>query len=474
MIIPGEPEALSALVQRQALKQVIDSNVLEPLLGLDKDGKPVPRLATGWEQLDPTTWRLKLRKGVKFHNGESFSARDVVETAKWLMDEQKTSTIYGYVPIKEATAVDDNTVDLKFTSPQPLFLIQQIYFVIYPASIASDPAKREAAVRMPVGTGPYQMVSWDAGRSIKLARYDGYWGTKPQIAGAEVSWRSEPAVRMAGLLANEADWVMDIPIEEVAKAPRTVPLTVPDRYEFRLDSAVQPNPILADKRLREALDYSIDRNALLQLFQGQAVVLQGQLALPGEFGYNADLKARPFDLEKAKDLVSEAGAVGRTMTMTCGTGKRPKQRELCEAAVSMFEKTGLKINLLLLAPGEDTNYSTNKPGKVSDIHQQAPDFLFESEGRFGSSFNKGAVQVAFDDQPVWDLFTQAKAETNLDARSEKLGKAWAALYQEAHYIPLVVPTIVYGLGPDLEWTPDITGWPELATMKISGQGPAAK
>src|SRR5579884_2145976 len=298
------------------------------------------------------TRRVHLRKGVKFHNGESFSSADVVATAKWLIDDQKLSAIYGYVPLTDAVAVDDSTVDLRFDTPQPLFLIQQIYLEIYPASIAKDPSKRAQMAGAPIGTGPYKFVKWDIGRSITLQRFGDYWGTKPPIGSVEVTWRKEAGVRLAALVAGEADWVMDVPLEEASKAPKVVGLPSTDnRYEFRLDTAVQQNPILGEKRLRQALDYSLDRQALVGLFNGQATILQGQLAVPGEFGYSPDTKARPYDLERAKALVAEAGATGKTVTMTCGDNKRPKQRELCQAASSMFEKTGLKVNLMMLAPG---------------------------------------------------------------------------------------------------------------------------
>src|SRR5581483_4550485 len=202
MMISAEPEQLTAMTRREWLKEVLDSNILEPLIGLDKDGKPVPRLATSWEGIDGNTWRVHLRKGVKFHNGESFSSADVVATAKWLIDDQKLSAIYGYVPLTDAVAVDDSTVDLRFDTPQPLFLIQQIYLEIYPASIAKDPSKRAQMAGAPIGTGPYKFVKWDIGRSITLQRFGDYWGTKPPIGSVEVTWRKEAGVRLAALVAG--------------------------------------------------------------------------------------------------------------------------------------------------------------------------------------------------------------------------------------------------------------------------------
>jgi len=474
LMLSNEPTPYAATERRELLKETMDSNVLEPLFRLDPSGKPVPALALSAESRDSTkTWRVQLRQGVKFQNGDSFGAKDVVETAKWMLAYQKdtgTSGIYSYVPITDAVQVDDYTVDLKFASPQPLFLIQQIWLDIYPASIASDPAQRLQAKRIPVGTGPYKFVKWDAGQSIALERFEAYWGPKPQASRVEITWRKEPGVRLAALLAGEVDWAYDLPLEEADRAPQKVLLTTPDRYEFRLDSAVQKNPIMADKRIRLALDYALDRQALVNLFAGQAVILQGQLALPGEFGYNPNIKPRAYDLEKAKSLIAEANAVGKTVQMTCGEAKRPKQREICQASAAMFEKAGLKVNLVLLAAGEDTKYTqTQGPERgirVSDIHQQAPDFILESEGRFGKSFDKGASQVAYEDQAAWDLYSAVKAETNLEKRAEKLGLAWAYLYEQGYYIPLVVPSVVLGFAKNIERSSNITGWPVVSELKF--------
>ncbi len=474
MMIPSEPPAYASVARRELLKETIDSNVLEPLFRLDPTGKPVPALALSAESRDSTkTWRVQVRKGVTFHNGDTLTARDVVETAKWMIEDAKatgTSGIYGYVPVTEAALVDDYTVDLKFANPQPLFLIQQIWLDIVPASVATDKAKREQVIRAPIGTGPYRFVKWDAGKQIDLERFEDYWGTKPQIAKVEITWRKEAGVRLASLLAGEVDWVYDLPLEEASRAPQKVLLTIPDRYGLRMDTAVQKNPILADKRIRLALDYSIDRQALLNLFSGQAVALRGQLALPGEFGYNPNITPRAYDLEKAKSLTTEANAVGKTIILACVSGKRPKDRELCEAASAMFGKTGLKVNLLILAPGEDTKYlQTQGPERgvrVSDVFLNAPDFILESEGRFAKNFDKGAAQVAFEDQAAWDLYAAAKAETNLDSRARKLGDAWAYLYDQGYYLPLVVPSVVLGLAKSLERSPSVTGWPVVGELKF--------
>src|SRR6266540_5478301 len=111
LMLSNEPTPYAATERRELLKETMDSNVLEPLFRLDPSGKPVPALALSAESRDSTkTWRVQVRKGVTFHNGDTLTARDVVETAKWMIEDAKatgTSGIYGYVPVTEAALVDD-------------------------------------------------------------------------------------------------------------------------------------------------------------------------------------------------------------------------------------------------------------------------------------------------------------------------------------------------------------------------------
>lgn len=433
-------------------------------MNLNKDGKPVPSLATKWEQRDPTTWRVYLRKGVKFHNGDSFTARDVVETVRWMIDEKKISHAYPLVPFKDAISIDDYTVDLTFVSPQPLFPIQQINFAITPTSQARD--KRDTAARHPIGTGPYKFVKWASGQSIELARFADYWGPKPQIDKVVITWREEPAVRLAALRVGEIDWAMTLTPEDAPKAPKSVWLTTPDRWVLSplQDGTVQKNPILADKRLRLAIDHALDRGAIVKLFAGQAMVLQGQLALPGEFGYNPTLKARPYDLQRAIALVREANAVGKTVSFMASSGKRPKDREMAEAMAYMIEQTGLKVNLQFFGGGGGREYYREQP---FDLYMTGFDFVLESQARLRKSFYTGSNQVRFQDEQAWKLMDDAEAELDMDKRGQKVASAWAYLYDQAYYSPLVVPEIVHGLAANLEWVPNVMGWPSVADMRFT-------
>ncbi len=470
MMMAGEPNGngpLGGFHGASRLAEPIVYNVLEPLVDYTKAG-PVPRLATKWEHsADLTKWRFYLRKGVKFHNGANFTARDVVEFAKWTIEEKAVSPVYVHVPLKEAVAVDDYTVDFIFKDPQPLLLIGGRTFLIPPVALSRD--NRDLYKTNPIGTGPYRFVEWNRGRHIKLARFEGYWGAKPQIDDVDIIFRQEVAVRVAALRAGEADWICDISIEDANIVPKVVRTPSPGGALLRFDEKFQKDPLFADKRLRLAVEYAIDRQALVSL-QGGATLSIGQFASPGDFGFNPELKSFPYDLEKAKALVKEAGAVGKTVTFVGTTDRFAKDREVAEAIAFMIEKTGLKVKLMLMQKTEASKYWVRRAKEesyMSDIYLAGTDSLLEVEGRYSQVFVKDGKNCTLDDPEPVRLYKEVLAESNYARRGEKLAKAWAYVYEQAHYVPLFKLDFAWGTAKNLDWKIDVAGRPFIADMKFT-------
>ncbi len=471
MMLPREPLAnqISHVYGAGSpLAEPIVFNVMEPLVDYTKDG-PVPKLAVKWEHsADLSKWRLYLRKGVKFHNGADFTARDVVEYAKWNIEEKQRSFVWQRVPLQEAMAVDEYTVDLIFQTPQPLFLIAQRLFLIPPAAISRD--NRKMADSVVIGTGPYKFVEWKKAQHIKLAKFEGYWGPKPQIDDVEITFREEAGVRLAALIAGEVDWVYSLSPEEAIRAPKVVRIPSPETVWIRFDERIQQDPIFADKKLRLAVEYAIDRQALVNLFKGFATPSLGQFASPGEFGFNPNLKSRPYDLDKAKALVKEAGAVGKTVTFVCTTDRWPKDREVGEAVIYMIERTGLKVKPMLMPQAEADKYKRVMEGGrtfISDILLTTSDAFLEVESRFDPMFNKGGAHNAMNDIEPTALYKEVKSDVDYAKRGEKLGKAWAYVYEQAHYVPVFKLGYIWGIAKNLEWKVDIAGRPFFADMKFT-------
>ncbi len=474
MIQASEPVHLDRVLRAEQTGEPIWENVLEPLMSLGKAGEPIPMLATRWEHsADLTRWRFYLRKGVKFHNGVDFTACDVVETAKYLIDVKSVSFLYPRVPIKEAVTVDDYTVDLIFGKPQPLLPINIRFFLIYPATIARD--NREIAKTVCIGTGPYRFVEWKKGLNIKLTKSEGYWGPKPQIDDVTITFRAEEGVRLAALLAGEVDWVYGLSPESVSRTNKVINMPSPETVWIRFDESVQKeftgeDPIFADNRLRLAVDYAIDRRALIALYGGQVTPSLGQFASPGEFGFNPNLKSRPYDLEKARALVKEAGAVGRTVSLVSQAGRYAKDREAGEAIAYMIEQTGFKVKLMLLPPAEAQKYKSTQGADrryMADLHVSASDAFMEVETRAQTMFVEGGVHYALNDLEPTRLYKEAQAETDYAKRWEKVGKVWAYVYEKAHYVPLYKLPWIWGIARNLEWQPDLARRPYVPAMRFT-------
>ncbi len=477
MVMPGEPLAagpMGSMHGANTMAEPVVYNVMEPLVDVGKKGEPVPKLATRWEHsADLTKWRFYLRRGVKFHNGANFTARDVVEFAKWNREIKGASFTYQRVPIKEAVAVDDYTVDLIFEAPQPLLLISGRVFLIPPVAISRD--NREMHKTFVTGTGPYRFVEWKMGQFIKLTKFEGYWGPKPQIDEVEITFRPEAGIRLAALQAGEVDWVYGLSEDQASQAPKIVRTPSPETVWLRFDEYIQKettgkDPIFSDKRLRLAIDYAIDRQVFVRLQNGFATPSLGQFASPGDFGFNPGLKSRPYDLEKAKALVKEAGAVGKIVSLVGASDRPAKGREIAEAVAYMIEQTGLKVKLMLMPKSEVEKYKSvhgeNRKYKA-DITIAASDALLEAESRYPVMFKEGGTHMALNDPEPTRLFAEEQAERDYAKRGEKLAKAWAYVYDEAHYIPLFKLEWTWGIAKNLEWNVDLASRPIFSDMKFT-------
>ncbi len=476
MVMPSEPSGVDPIGLHGAniLAQPLVCNVMEPLVDVGKKGEPVPRLATKWEHSpDLTKWRFYLRKGVKFHNGTDFTSRDVLEYARWLIQEGSKSLLYERTPVKDAVAVDDYTIDLIFEKPQPLLLIRGRSFLIPPVAISK--ANREMMKNQPIGTGPYRFVEWRRGLNIKLAKFDGYWGPKPQIDDVDIIFRGEEAVRAAALQAGEADWVYGLDIEAASSAPKVARRPSSDTVWIMFDEYIQKEftgkePIFADKRLRLAVDYAIDRKAVVTLFGGFVTPSLGQFASPGDFGFDPTLESRPYDLEKAKALVKEAGAVGKVVTMVAPAGRYTKDREVAEALAYMIEKTGLKVKLMVVPKAEVSKYKRTVGADrkyMADIVFTPSDTLLEVETRYGQILVQGGPNSAVNDPKTASLYKEALTETDYTKRWEKIAKAWAYVHEEVHCVPVFKLELLWGLAKNLEWNVDIDGRPFFADMRFT-------
>src|SRR5918997_3645924 len=278
-------------------------NIFEALLNRDPaTNELVGELATAWEWTDDRTIRFTLREGVTFHDGSPFNAEVAADGLNFTWSAENAFDIIQFMgPQISATAVDEMTVDVSTEEPDPI-LPARLYFS--PLPNMTQVAERPDSLRNEaIGTGPYQLVEWARGDHISLTAYPDWWGnTDPEAAFGSQSikdvqyvWRPESTVRAAQVTAGEAQIARFLAPEDCATTPVCLESPSVETVFLRLDTM---HPVMSDIRIREAIGLAVDKERLVeQIFGGGEVATQ--LVSPAAVGYNEELTALPYDMERA-------------------------------------------------------------------------------------------------------------------------------------------------------------------------------
>lgn len=306
----SEPVSLDPFSVFSEKTHTLLQQVLEGLVRFDPDGRIEPALALEWERLDPLRTRFRLRKGVRFHNGEPFDASSVKFSLERYLDPETRFPGRGFLgPLERVEVVDPHTVELVTSRPDGALLNRLAAWVhlVPPAYYAAE--GRKGFSRGPVGTGPFRFVSWTPGKGIELAAYEGYWEEGVPKSSRLSFLFLDRDRQVEALLGGEVDVLTDVPGTETFRVHTASRTRVDKRDSFytvatslRLD-----RPPLDDVRVRRALNYALDKQDLIRYDakgNGEPIAT---LTFPGEFGHNARLRPYPYDPGKAKALLAEAG-----------------------------------------------------------------------------------------------------------------------------------------------------------------------
>lgn len=337
-------------------------NTYETLVSHDAStGALVPELALSWEQANPTTWRFKLREGVKFHDGTPFNAEAAAWTLNYLYSPDNNKHILGTVPAgTKATAVDEYTLDV--TTPDPFPVLPSALFFANMASPTAIQADTSGAFRTMVGTGPYKFKEWAAGEKLVLEGNPDYWGGNvSDIDEIDYVWRNESAVRSAMAETAEANIAVALDPQDT-KTGNVVAIPISETPFIRMDL---PNPPLSDIRIRQAICLLIDRQNIADKLYGGYAVPATQLIASNVVGYNPDIPLIPYDPDQAKALIEEAKADGV-----------PVDKKISVYLRSTSDQATLQMMVAILAAvneaGLNLNLELNEPAKHQEIARQLP------------------------------------------------------------------------------------------------------
>src|SRR5262245_40602735 len=375
----GDALTLDPHSQNEGATHNLLHQLYEPLILRDYSGKIHPTLAVSWRVTDdPTVWEFKLRQGVTFHNGNPFNADDVVFSLD--RARQPTADMKGLLTsIEKVSRVDDYTVHVKTKGPNPLLpaYLTNLYMMDKEWSEANNTVTAQDykakvdnySVRNANGTGPYKLVSREQDVKTVLKLNEAYWGKGEVPLGiTDITYTviKSDATRVAALLSGEVDLVQDVPPQDIDRLAKTPNLKVnfgPENRtiffgmdvaspELKTSDVKGKNPF-ADKRVRQAINMAIDREAIKRaVMRGQSVPA-GIIAPPFVNGYSKALDTLPkVDIAKASELLKEAGYPdGFQVTLHCPNDRYINDEGICQAAVAMLAKIGIKVNLVAQPKG---------------------------------------------------------------------------------------------------------------------------
>ena len=463
------------------------NNVYEGLARFNDQLKIEPALAESWQTVSPTVWRFKLRRNVKFHNGEPFTADDVVFS--WQRVQTPGSiTRLDLGDIKDVRKVDAYTVDVETKAPFPLLLNNLMSFTIMSkawceanqATEASDlqQKKENYANRNANGTGPFVLKSREVDVKTVLAANPNWWD-KPSHNLTEVVFTpiQSDATRTASLLSGALDATVSVPLQDVQRINSSGTFVVVQGPELRtlffgmdqfrdelLYSDVKGKNPFKDLRVRKALYEAIDVEAIKRSVMRGVSWPAGMIVAPALNGAPQGMNARcfPYDPEGAKKLLAEAGYPdGFTVGMQCPNNRYVYDEQICLAVISMLGKIGVKITPQI-EPAAKWNVRLNQQdislyliGHAGLPMADAYALLFDTVAT--RTATTGGLNAGRYSNPAVDaLLRRISAELDVEKRRALIGELVGITRNDMVYLPLHQQPITWASkkGVDLKQGPD--------------------
>lgn len=432
----------------------IQRPIYEGLVGFNKDGKLVPELATSWTASDDAkTFTFTLRQGVTFQDGTPFNAAAVKAYFDWAKDPANSfvrQSLYGV--IDHIDVLSDYQV--RFVLSQPFGAM--LFNFAHPAGRIVSPAAIKKygkdVAKHPVGTGPFEFVSWESGQQITLKANPNYWGEAPQVDRLVFKFVPNAATRMAMLQSGEAQFIEDLPPQLISTVKNDSNLKVsaqPSIYVryMAMNTQIKPfnNPLV-----RQALNYAVDKKTIVDVVaKGYGTELTAPIAKQ-IIGYSAQ-QPYPYDVEKAKQLLAKAGYPDG-FTFTLDSLNSTLYQTLGQVIQQMLAKVNVTVKL---NPMESGTFNTEVFKPLNETKLQAVLIGWSpstGDADWGlrplfakSSWPPTLFNLAFyDNDQVNQLLQQGLSTGNQDARNEAYAKAQKIIWDDAPWVFLYSPYNIAG------------------------------
>ncbi len=465
-----EQSSLDPLFARSGTNYSTSGQIFERLVINDANNQLHPALAVSWRAMDPTTWEIKLRDKVKFHDGGDFTAEDVVFSFERARNVPNSPASFAgsVASIVNMRALDRLTVQLKTSQPVPS-LIEQVgrAFILSKKAANGLTTADFNAGRGMIGTGPYKFVEWRPAQHLKLVRHAAYWGPRPDFENVTLKYISKDAGRIAALLAGDVDLIDEVSpdgAKQLKADPKTrvfsigstrliylAPDSDRDQSPFVTDSAGKPldrNP-MKDVRVRRALSLMIDRRLIVERLLDGSGEPAGQMVPQGIGGFDPALPPPKADVAGAKKLLAEAGYPnGFGLTLHTSVDRFARDSDLGQALGQMLSRGGIKVNNVFAVPYNVYASAATRREYSAFIFgwgTTTPDSsigLSNVLATFDKEAGLGALNRSRYSNPQFDAaLKRSLTEFNEAKRLASLREATRIAFEDVAVIPLYWPTV---------------------------------
>jgi peptide/nickel transport system substrate-binding protein len=444
-VLSADPGTADPQSSNMVIIASVIRNFFDPLLSENADGSVEPGLATSWEVLDDTTIRFKLREGVNFHNGNPFTADDVYYSFKRAKANPLSASTFQYFDLENTKIVDDYTLDLKLIRPYaPIYnTLSGARGFIVDKEYTEEVGDAFAAVN-PVGTGPYKFVSWISGSEIRGVRFDDYWNVPAATPNLLLKFIPEAANRAIELETGNADVIYEIDSADAARVEALPNAHTETGRSFRyytLTFSMQ-DPVLANKDLRYALSYAIDKEALVKAVFGDFAVAANGFYPASVFAFK-DTGVLPYDPVEAKRLLVQAG-YPNGLTLKFNHEAREADSRMAEVIQNMWRQIGVTVDIY---PMDSRTYlaGNNKfqIGMRAGNADEPSNILIIYDSAF-------ADKLQGNDNTLDDMLHRAMTLYDSSERAAAYGEIQDYLYDKRFSVPLVFNDAIYGVSDKVE------------------------
>lgn len=457
--VPEGPPGFDPQNNNRAVASGIYINLFDYLIFKDADGAFQPALATAWEPVSDTAWRVELRQGVLWHDGAPFTAADVEFTFERVANDPALLRHSYYAGITDVEVVNDHEVIFHTAAPDPTFLsaLSRNGASVIPRHYYESAGVEKASLE-PIGTGPYKFVEYRTDDRLVLEAFDDYWGGRPQFDRAVFRVIPESSTAVSELVTGGVDIVTSVKVSEVARVEASSSAhieRVGSNSTQYITFNVSEGQVTADPLVRAAIDYAVDDSLLAEvLTDGAGVPVRARVSPETSFSPAGLYDTYLYDVERARELLAEAGYAAGDLTVTLmgNTG----HADIADLVAAMLAEVGIGTKIELF---ESSVWNSKywQPGDFTNIAFGASS---DSSFDYGNSLidltcpdGVHARRSHWCNEEYTDLVDAANTEFDPVKRAELLSAATDILLDERPQYYLYSNATFVGVSDRLSFTP---------------------